>query len=75
MVEAVVETHGDEDHQVLQVEEVGGPGGGLMLTYRGDDGDVLLGVGGVEKGHGTTTPSGSASNSNENENESKNCGS
>ena len=39
----------EHEDQQLQVKVVGGPGGGLVLRDRGDDGDVVLGVGGVEQ--------------------------
>ena len=39
----------EKKHEDLEVEVEGGPGGGLMLTDRGDDGDVVLGVGWVQE--------------------------
>ena len=47
--EAVVEAHGEEEHHQLEVEVEGGPGGGLVLRHGGDDGDVVLGVRGVQQ--------------------------
>ena len=33
LIQAEVETDRDEDHQVLQIEEVARPGGGLVLRH------------------------------------------
>ena len=46
----------EHEDQQLQVKVVGGPGGGLVLRDRGDDGDVVLGVGGVQQGVEATRP-------------------
>ena len=35
---------GEHTHQDVQVEEEGGPGGGLVLRHTGYDGDVDLGI-------------------------------
>ena len=40
----------------LQVKVEGTPGGGLMLRHRGDDGDVVLGVGRIQEGVETSSP-------------------
>ena len=39
---------GEHEDMQLQVEVEGGPGGRLMLTDTGDDGDVVLGIGWVQ---------------------------
>ena len=53
---AIVQSDWEEEHEQLQIKVEGGPGGGLMLRNRGDDGDVVLGVGGVKQGVETTSP-------------------
>ena len=50
ILEAVVHAGGEEEGEDLQVEVEGRPRGRLVLGHRGDDGDVVLGVGGVEQG-------------------------
>ena len=47
---------GEHEDQQLQVKVVGGPGGGLVLRDGGDDGDVVLGVGGVQQRVEATRP-------------------
>ena len=47
---AVVQADREHKHQHLQVEVEGGPGGRLMFRDRGDDRDVVLGIGGVQQG-------------------------
>ena len=45
-----------QEDEELQVKVEGGPGGGLVLTDRGNDGDVILGIGWVKQGVETTRP-------------------
>lgn len=47
--------HEDEE---LEVEVVGGPGGGLVLGDGGDDWDVVLRIGRVQQGVETSRPRG-----------------
>ena len=54
--EAEVQPHRKHEDQKLQVEVEGGPGGGLVLRHRGDDGDVVLGIGRVQQGVETSSP-------------------
>lgn len=49
LAEAEVETGGEEEHEAVQVEEERGPRGRLVLGDGRDDGDVVLGVGGVKE--------------------------
>jgi hypothetical protein len=51
-----VEAGGRGEDEEVEVEEVGGPGGGLVLGDGGDDGDEALGVGGVQQRPETTRP-------------------
>lgn len=46
----------EHENKELQVEVVGGPSGGLVLRDRGDDGDVVLGIGRVQQGIETPRP-------------------
>lgn len=46
----------EHEDQQLEVKVVWGPGRGLMLRDRGDDGNVVLGIGGVQQGVETTSP-------------------
>ena len=56
--EAEVHASGEEEDEDVEVEEEGGPCGGLMFRDRGNDGDVILSVCGVEEGVETTSPGG-----------------
>ena len=38
-----------QEHEQLEVKVERGPRGGLMLRHRGNDGDVILGIGGIEQ--------------------------
>jgi len=67
--EAVVEADWDEDKEVLKVKEVTAPGSGLVLRDTGNDGDILLGIGGVKQSHRSTAPPCHPSNSYEYEHE------
>lgn len=46
----------EHEDQQLEVKVVRGPGRGLVLRDRGDDGNVVLGIGGVQQGVETTGP-------------------
>ena len=46
------------EDQKLEVKVERGPCGGLMLTDRGNDGNVVLGIGRVEEGVEPTSPRG-----------------
>lgn len=46
----------EHEDQQLEVKVVWGPGCGLMLRDRGNDRDVVLGIGGVQQGVETTSP-------------------
>mmetsp|Transcript_41469 Transcript_41469/g.71933 ORF Transcript_41469/g.71933 Transcript_41469/m.71933 type:complete len:461 (-) Transcript_41469:228-1610(-) len=50
------ETHGREGHEDVEIEEERGPGGWLMLRHRGNDGEVLGGVGRVKQGQRAARP-------------------
>ena len=56
--EAVVEAGGEEESEDLQVEVEGRPRRGLVFGDGGDDGDVVLGVRGVEQGVEAAGPGG-----------------
>lgn len=46
----------EEEHQDLQIKVERTPCGGLMLRDGGNDGDVILGIGGIQKGVETASP-------------------
>ncbi|KAJ8524775.1 hypothetical protein ON010_g16341 [Phytophthora cinnamomi] len=56
VLEQEVQTNRGEGHQDVQVEEVGRPGGGLVLAHRGNNRDVLGRVRRVQQGQTTTGP-------------------
>lgn len=56
--EAEVEADGEHEDQQLQVEVEGRPRGRLVLGNRGDDGDIVLSVGGVQQRVETSGPRG-----------------
>lgn len=56
LLEEKVNTHGSERDHDVKIQEEGSPGGGLVFGDRGNDGNVLGGVGGIEEGKGTTRP-------------------
>ena len=43
------EAQGGQQHQDVHICEVGVPGGGLVLTHTGDDGNVLGGIGWIQQ--------------------------
>jgi hypothetical protein len=49
LLETVVETGRNQEHQKVQIKEERRPGGGLMLGHRGNDWNMNLGVGRVEQ--------------------------
>lgn len=62
LLEEEVDADGSQRHHDLEIEEEGGPCGGLMLRDRCDNGNVLRGVGGVQKREGTARPASDARN-------------
>lgn len=46
----------EHEDQQLEVKVVRGPSRGLVLRDRGNDGYVVLGIGGVQQGVETTSP-------------------
>lgn len=56
IAEAEVDTSGEQPDEHVQVEEEGGPGGGLMLRNGCDDGNVDLGVACIPERVESTTP-------------------
>lgn len=46
----------EHEDQQLEVKVVRGPGRGLVLRDGGDDGNVVLGIGGVQQGVETAGP-------------------
>jgi hypothetical protein len=56
MLEAEVHAGWEQPDEHVQVEEVRGPGCGLMLRHRRDDGNVNLGVARVPEGVESPAP-------------------
>lgn len=50
IAEAEIQAGGKQEDQAVQVEEIRSPSCRLMLRYGSNDGNVVLGVGGIEKG-------------------------
>ena len=62
LLEEEVDTDGSQRHHDLEIEEEGGPCGGLMLGDRCDNGNVFRGVSGIQKREGATRPASDARN-------------
>lgn len=56
ILEAQIDTSGEEPDKEVQVEEKGGPGSRLVLRDGGNDGNVNLGIAGIPQRVETSAP-------------------